>query len=166
MPASARAVPYDPGRMAVNVPALHPVPDGPVAYRQRVRRYGPLAALALPAGLLLVAMLTSGNVSCDGRSCAVKGVGVLLLTLFALPTAMLAGLPWEGGSGRYLLTVATSAAVWMVLGAVAAVRATRPAVASWRDFWGELALLALGVWAGVLVALAVVALVLGVGFIS
>ena len=47
------------------------------------------------------------------------------------------------------------------LGTVAARRATRRPVATWRDFWREYFWLAGGVWLGVIVALVLVALVLG-----
>ena len=100
-------------------------------------------------------------VDCTGRACAAKGAGVFTLTLGSLPTAMLVGIPFEGGSARYLLAVSTSTAVWLVVGAVAGQRATRAAVATWRDWWREYLLLAGAMWCGVLLALAVVAVALG-----
>ena len=151
--------------MAVDVPALHGVPGGPVAYRHRIRRRGPLLALAVPAVLLLAAAFVSATVDCTGQACAVKGAVVLLLGLFAVPTAVLVGVPWEAGADRYLLALATSAALWMVLGGLAAFSATRQAVASWVDWWRELAVLAAGLFAGVLVGVAVMAIVLGGGLL-
>ncbi len=147
--------------MAVDVPALHPVPDGPVAYRQRLRWLGPLLALLVPFVALVAAAVVAEAVECTGRACATKGAGVFTLTLGSLPTAMLVGIPFEGGSARYMLAVSTSTAVWLVVGAVAGQRATRAAVATWRDWWREYLLLAGAMWCGVLLALAVVAVVLG-----
>ena len=49
----------------------------------------------------------------------------------------------------------------MLIGAIAARRATRVPVASWRDFWREYLWLATGVWLGVVVALIAVNLVFG-----
>ena len=151
--------------MAVDVPALHPVPGGPVAYRQRIRRRGPFLALAVPGALLLAAAVVSATVECTGKACAVKGAVVLLLGLFAVPTAILVGVPWEAGASRYLLAVVTSAAVWLVMGGFASDAATRQAVASWVDWWRALALLAAGLFAGVLVGVAVMAIVLGGGLL-
>jgi hypothetical protein len=86
---------------------------------------------------------------------------VFLVMLCALPTAMLAGIPWEGGLGRYALALVTSAAVWAVVGGVAAYRATRLAVATWREWWLEFLVIAVGIWAGVAVALAALGIALG-----
>jgi hypothetical protein len=151
--------------MVVDVPALHPVPDGPVAYRQRLRWLGPLLALVVPFVALVLAALIAEGVECTGRSCAVKGATVFSLTLGGLPSALLLGIPFEGGSVRYLLAVSTSTAIWLVVGAVAGQRATRAAVATWRDWWREYLLLAGALWLGVLAALALIALVLGGGFV-
>jgi hypothetical protein len=139
------------------------VPDGPVAYRQRLRWLGPLLALLLPFVALLVAAGVAEGVDCTGRGCAAKGATVFSLLLGALPTAMLLGIPFEGGTSRYLLAVSTSTALWLVVGAVAGRRATQAAVASWRDWWREYLLLAGGIWLGVVAALALVATVLGLG---
>jgi hypothetical protein len=118
-------------------------------------------ALAPAAGaLLLAAYVAAGDAT--GKGLALKGAAVFTLTLCALPTALLAGIPWNGGGERYFLAVASSILVWLAIGAVAAHLATRVAVASWRDWWREYALLAAGVWAGVLVALGIMALALGV----
>jgi hypothetical protein len=147
--------------MAVGLSAAQRVPDGPRAYRHRVRWYGALAGLAAPAIALLLAAFIGAGVDATGRSLAMKGGAVLVLVLFALPTAMLLGIPWEGGGGRYFLAVVTSIAVWLVIGAVAGHRATRSAVATWRDWWREYALIAAGLGAGVVVGLAIMAIALG-----
>ena len=148
--------------MAVDVPALHPVPDGPVAYRQRLRWLGPLLALLVPFVALVSAAVIAEAVDCTGRACAAKGAGVFTLTLGSLPTAMLVGIPFEGGSARYLLAVLDQHRG--VAGGRRRRRAARHAsraVATWRDWWREYLLLAGAMWCGVLLALAVVAVALG-----
>jgi hypothetical protein len=146
--------------MAVDVPTLHPVPDGPLAYRSRIRRLGPVLALAVPVGALILAGLVGSSVECTARGCATKGAAVIVLLLGALPTALLTGIPWNGGGGRYFLAIVTSGALWLIVGAIAARSATEAAVASWRDWWREYLLLAGAVWLGVVVALGVMALAL------
>jgi len=69
------------------------------------------------------------------------------------------GMPWEAGSLRYVVMGVTSALVWMGLGYLAARRATRSPVADWRDWWREYVWYLLGVWAGVLAALGLLAYV-------
>ena len=138
------------------------VPDGPLAYRHRIRWYGPLLALVPPAGALLLAAYVASTTEATGKGLMLKGAVVFILTLCALPTALLAGIPWNGGGGRYFLAVASSILVWLVVGSAAGRLATRSAVASWREWWREYGLLAAGLWGGVLVALGIVAVALGV----
>ena len=97
-------------------------------------------ALAPAAGALLLAAYVSAAGDAHRQGPRVKGAAVFTLTLCALPTALLAGIPWNGGGERYFLAVASSILVWLVIGAVAAHLATRVAVASWRDWWREYAL--------------------------
>lgn len=133
-----------------------PVPGGPRAYRSRIRRLGPLLGLLLPAGMGGVAwLLVHGNES------TLRGVLGFLLGVLAAPVMLLAGVPLEGGTGVYLASVVGSAVVWLMVGLVAARRATRTPVASWRDFWREYAWLAGGVWMGTIGALVAANLLLG-----
>jgi len=81
--------------------------------------------------------------------------------VFAAPGLLVAGVPLRSGRAVYLVAVAGSAVLWMLIGAIAARRATRLPVASWRDFWREYLWLALGVWLGVVAALIAVNLVFG-----
>jgi anti-sigma-K factor RskA len=57
--------------------------------------------------------------------------------------------------------VAASVPLWLVLGFVASRRATRRALASWRDFWRELMWLTIAVVAGAALALAIATAQLG-----
>ncbi len=149
--------------MAVTAPAVTSVPDGPRAYRYRLRRRGPLAGLVAPVGGLLLAVMVASTQATTGKALLAKGAVVLLGTLCALPTGMLLGVPWLGGGGRYFLAVVTSAGLWIAVGALAGWRATRAPVASWIDWWREYALLAGAVMGAVALALVMEVLVLGGG---
>jgi hypothetical protein len=125
------------------------VRHGIVAYRRRLRAFGPFMALVLPAVALASALVAWQVWPCSGTACVRTGAGGFLLAALALPTALVFGLPWQGGGTRYLLVAGSSAVLWMVLGAWAAGRATYHAVASWRDWWKEFLWLLAGVWGGV-----------------
>ena len=84
-----------------------------------------------------------------------------LTAVLAAPGLLVAGAPLRSGRAVYIGAVAGSAILWMVVGAIAARRATRVPVASWRDYWREYVWLAAGVWLGVVVALAAVNLIFG-----
>ncbi len=129
---------------------------GPRAYRARLRFLGPFLAL-VPAAVMGVIALTMLH----GNTSLAKGVGGFALAIFAAPFLLAAGVPLSTGSGTYLLAVLASAALWFAIGVLAAFRATRSPVATWRDFWREWAWPAAGVWIGVGVALLVADLVLG-----
>ena len=133
-----------------------PVPQGPRAYRSRIRALGPIAGL-LPAAVLggLALLLLRG----DGSSIA--GVGGFALSVLAAPLMLVAGVPLSTSTTARTVAIAASAAMWLLLGVVAARRSTRRPVASWGDFWKEFAWLAAGVWLGVLGALVAVDLLLG-----
>jgi hypothetical protein len=133
-----------------------PVPHGPRAYRGQVRRLGPLAGLVPPAVLGVLAL-----VLLEGNSSAWRGLSSYLCAVLAAPCLLVAGVPLSSGTGVYLVGIAGSAVIWLALGTLAARRATRRPVATWRDFWREYLWLAGGVWLGVILALGIVALVLG-----
>lgn len=135
------------------------VPEGPLAYRRRLRSLGPLLGLAIPVAALVVAVAAWRLAPDDARPQLVFGAIGWLLAALALPTGVVVGLPFAGGAIRYALAVATSVALWLTLGAVAARRATRSPVATWRDWWREYLWLLAGVWLGVVVGLAGLAFV-------
>ena len=137
-----------------------PVPQGPRAYRQRLRRFGPLLGL-LPAAVLggLAWLSLYDNVS------SVRGVFGFLLAVLAAPCLLVAGVPLTPGAASCVAALVGSALMWLTLGSLAARRATRRPVAMWSDFWREFVWLAAGVWAGVVLALAVVDLLLGRVFV-
>ena len=51
--------------------------------------------------------------------------------------------------------------MWVVVGIVAARRATRSPVATWSDYWREYLWLAAGIWLGVVVAVVAIRLTIG-----
>ena len=117
---------------------------------------GPLLALAPPAAMGAVAwLLVHGNES------TLRGVTGFLLGVLAAPVMLVAGVPLEGSTVVYAVSVAGSALLWLLIGMAASRRATRTPVASWRDFWREYLWLAGGVWLGTIGALVAANLVLG-----
>ena len=137
-----------------------PVPKGPVAYRRTIRRLGPLMALAVPGALLGLGALIWVAWPCDGVHCVTPSLLVYGLALFALPTAVPAGLPLFATPFTILLAVVTSVVVWLVLGRWAAKRATASPVATWRDWFRELAMFTGAMWAGVIFGLMMTAFLL------
>ncbi len=139
------------------MPITHqPVPLGPRAYRSRLRGSGPIVGLVPPAILGAISLLLL-----RGHTSLVRGVAGFLTAVLAAPGLLVAGAPLRSGRAVYVGAVAGSAVLWMIVGAIAARRATRVPVASWRDYWREYVWLAAGVWLGVVVALAVVNLIFG-----
>jgi hypothetical protein len=139
------------------MPYVHdPVPLGPRAYRSKLRGTGPAVALVPPAVLGLISLLLL-----RGHTSLVRGIAGFLTAVLAAPGLLVAGAPLRSGRAVYLGAVAGSAVLWMIVGAIAANRATRMPVASWRDYWREYLWLAFGVWLGVFVALLAVNLIFG-----
>jgi hypothetical protein len=132
--------------------------EGPRWYRMRVRALGPLVALGPPLVWGTISWLVLWGLS-DGLSSAIGLIGVIS----SAPVLLLVGAPF-GEEGRYPVAVGASVAVWAVLGWWAARRATRVPVAGWPEFWREYTWLAVGVVAGVVLALGSVSLVYGEAF--
>lgn len=118
-----------------------------------VQRFGMWAALVpglVLATLGLLIWVAAPDRGMNGATQSFAGYG---LGLLAMPTTLLTGFPLFGGAWRVLLTIVSSAALWIVLGRWATRRASRGAPPSWRSFAGELGSMAAGVWAGLLVGL-------------
>jgi hypothetical protein len=124
-----------------------PVPDGPVANRRAVRRYGAFAALIAPAVAGGI-----GSLLLWGSDSAWRGVPGFTLLVAAAPIMPLAGVPASGGSERYLIAALLSAVLWMVIGVIASRRATRLPIATWNDWRSEYIPLAIGASLGGLAA--------------
>lgn len=151
-----RAPLYDRVMNMVGSRPLPIVPQGPRAYRARIRSVGPFAGL-VPAsllGALSLALLHNNETT-------VRGIAGFLAAVCAAPALLAAGLPLAEGTSRFLAGIAGSIALWFVVGLVAARRATRSPVATWRDYWREFLWLACGIWIGVGMALAIVEVVVG-----
>ncbi len=139
-------------------PAAGP-PAGNVARPGRIRTLGPIAVLAIPLGLILVAFAVLRLWPCEGTSCGEPYLGAWGLVLFAFPTALATGLPWIVSPLNLALTVVTSLGLWVAFGLWAARRVTEDVDATWRAFWREVAFYAGGVVLGVVAGV----LVLGLG---
>jgi len=74
--------------MRVHLDAGVAVPAGPVAYRRRLRTFGPFMALVPPGAALAVAALVWRFYPCSGTSCVSSGAAGWLLAAMALPTSL------------------------------------------------------------------------------
>ncbi len=91
-------------------------------------------------GVIALGVLALG----DGR---VSGLIGLLAGTAAAPGLLVAGAPF-GDEANYPLAVLASVPLWLVLGFVAAIRATRRPVATWVDYARELVYLTIAVGIG------------------
>jgi hypothetical protein len=112
-------------------------------------------AIATGIGLLAAVLLV-------GSDSAWRGVPGFVLAIVAVPTLPMTGIPVMGGGIRWVLAIATSAAIWFVIGAVAARRSSSRAIASWPEWRREWIRLAVGIWIGALIGIAVAGTVLSV----
>jgi hypothetical protein len=114
--------------------------------------WGPPAALIVPAivGGVAYFSLKLFETAWSGAVGLVGGV-------FAAPALLAAGAPF-GDRGSYPMAVAASGLLWLLVGFLAARRATRNPMATWTDYWQHFAWLCGGVWAGATIALGAAAL--------
>jgi hypothetical protein len=139
----------------VDSPRREPIMAGPRWYRTRIRVLGPLLGLTpmvILGGVAMVALRVG-----DGR---LSGLIGLIGGVTAAPGLLVAGAPLAS-SEHYPLAVLASVPLWLLLGLVASRRATVRVVASWRDYWRELAFLTIGVTLGALAALIAATQILG-----
>ena len=136
-------------------PITEPVYEGPLWYRTRIRQFGPFLALIVPAvlGLAAIAVLALF----DGRASGWTG---LILGVCAAPGLLAIGVPFASTS-VYPVGIGISLVLWLLVGAIASRIATRNPMATFGDFWRAYRWLAIGVWLGVLAALAGSSLILG-----
>jgi hypothetical protein len=125
------------------------VPDGPRFHEQRVRQFGMLMSLTVPATAGVVAL-----VLLYGSQSTWRGIVGFTAALIALPTMPIFGLPVTTGPLRWALTIATSLALWLFLGHVAARRAVRKMASSWPEWRQQWWPLAFGAWSGALIGMA------------
>ena len=131
------------------------VPDGIVAHRNAVRQRGGIIAVALALGVLVVGLVL---LALPGSLTGLLG---FVLTLIALPTMPLFGVPAAGGFSLYALSFVSSVLLWWIIGHYASLRAIRAVIASWPEWRREFRPLAIGLVLGSLISLALAALVLG-----
>lgn len=117
---------------------------------------GGFFAIALSIAVLIVGLLL---LVLPG---SITGVPGFVLTVIALPTLPLFGVPATGGFVRYFLSLITSLFLWWVIGHYAARRAIQSTISSWPEWLREFRPLAIGVVLGSIISLALAAAVLGV----
>ncbi|MCX6536575.1 MAG: hypothetical protein NT119_08510 [Actinobacteria bacterium] len=130
--------------------------DGIDAHRDTVRKMGGFFAIALSIAVLIVGLLL---IVLPG---SITGVPGFVLTVIALPTLPLFGVPATGGFIRYFLSLISSLFLWWVIGHYAARRAVQSTISSWPEWLREFRPLAIGVVLGSIISLALAAAVLGV----
>ncbi|MDA0370214.1 MAG: hypothetical protein O3C62_01430 [Actinomycetota bacterium] len=133
------------------------VPDGPRHHRRLVRRLGPLVSVSSAAVISLVAAILL-----IGSDSAWRGIPGFVLAVVAIPTLPMTGIPVMGGAGRWFVAVISSAGVWFVVGAVAARRSSRRPITGWPEWRREWFRLAIGIWVGSLLGIAVAGTLLSV----
>ena len=128
---------------------------GPRWYRARIRGWGPFLALLAPGivGAVSYGALRLYDTAWSGAVGLIGGV-------LAAPGLLFVGAPF-GDREVYPLAVLGSALMWMLVGFVAARRATRNPMATWSDFWTHYTWLLFGIWAGAGSALAIATISLG-----
>ena len=130
--------------------------DGIDAHRDTVRKMGGFFAIALSIAVLIVGLLL---LVIPG---SITGVPGFVLTVIALPTLPLFGVPATGGFIRYFLSLISSLVLWWVIGHYAARRAIQSTISSWPEWLREFRPLAIGIVLGSIISLALAAAVLGV----
>lgn len=83
-----------------------------------------------------------------------SGAVGLIAGVCAAPALLAAGAPF-GDDGLYPIAVAASAVMWLLIGWLAARKATRNPMATWRDYWRHYSWLFGGICLGACAALAV-----------
>ena len=89
-----------------------------------------------------------------------SGAVGLIGGVMAAPGLLFVGAPF-GERSNYPWAVFGSGILWMLIGFVAARRATRNPLANWSDYWRHYLVMLVGIWVGVGIALAVAAATVG-----
>ncbi|MEK7291821.1 MAG: hypothetical protein AAB327_01910 [Actinomycetota bacterium] len=131
------------------------VPDGIVANCANIRRRGGFVAVAIATTMSLIGAFL---IFLPGTMTGV--VGFLLINA-GIPVLAITGIPAVSGTGRFVVAITASIGVWWTIGHFAAMRASRRTIVGWTEWRREFQPLAIGVWVGTVLALAVTAFVLG-----
>lgn len=124
--------------------------DGPRWFRTEIRHKGPFAALIVPFVLGVIALVCLRVF--DSKITGQLGIVAAFCAAPALP---MMGSPFSS-TQVHPLAIGGSAVIWLVVGYLAARRATRDPMADWSDYWRNYRWLAGGIWVGCLVTLAVI----------
>lgn len=116
--------------------------------------WGPPLGLVAPGIVGAIAYL-----SLHWSDAAWSGAVGLIGGVLAAPCLLLVGAPF-GDEGRYALAIAASIPLWILVGLLAARRATRHPMATWADYWRHFAWMCGGIWFGCLLALGIAAFVI------
>lgn len=92
---------------------------------------------------------------------AIFGVIGYLIVNAGIPALALTGVPAISAASRIVIAIVASVGLWWTIGHFSAVRASRRSIAGWSEWRREFRPLAIGVWAGTILALGVAAFVLG-----
>ena len=116
---------------------------------------GHWVALVIPGvvGLIAYASLRLLESAWSGAVGLIGGV-------MAAPGLLFVGAPF-GERSSYPWAVFGSAILWMLVGLVAARRATRNPLANWSDYWRHYLVMLGGIWVGAGIALAIAAATVG-----
>lgn len=144
-----------PARSQLQPTIARPLAEGPRWYRARIRGWGPFLAL-IPPGVVGAIAWSALRYSETAWSGAVGLIGGVL----AAPVLLFVGAPF-GDRDLYPLAIAASGLVWMLVGWLAARRATRNPMATWGAFWQHYGWMLCGIWVGAGAALAIATYSLG-----
>ena len=86
--------------------------------------------------------------------------GSLELTVGDKTALLFVGAPF-GERSNYPYAVLASGVLWMIVGFIAARRATRNPTADWSDYWRHYLVMMAGIWLGAGIALAIAAASIG-----
>ena len=140
---------------SVSDPGHLVIVGGPQWYRHHIRVWGHWLGLLLPGS---VGVIAYGSLQLFDT--AWSGIVGLVGGVLAAPALLFVGAPF-GDRDDYPLAVLVSAVLWMVVGFIAARRATKNPTADWSDYWRHYLAILAGIWVGAGIALAIAAASIG-----
>lgn len=132
------------------------VPGGVIATRRAVRRRGGLVGVGVAASILFTGWIV--RVIVGGTTGGLIG---FILTVTALPTLPIFGVPATDSSKVFVISLVVSAGLWWIVGQLAALRVSGKALVGWREWSKEFAILSVGICVGAIGALLLGAVLLG-----
>ena len=132
-----------------------PIPDGIADNRHKIRKSGGFVAIEIATAMALV-----GIVLIWLHGAFFGAVGYLFVNA-GIPALAIAGVPAISDTSRIIIAIVASTVLWWTVGYFAAVRASRRPIVDWSEWRKEFQPIAIGVWAGTILALGVAAFVLG-----